>query len=215
MTKIYKLFLSTIFILLSSCSSGSRSTAAKSLTGVADQGAGCSLQSFTNYALLTCADGSSYRIENGSNGTNGVNGANGSSCLVVQETNGVTIKCADGTNGIDGKSCSSVQTSSGAQIQCTDGTFTVISNGQDGKDSAASTGYNIVKVIDPCGTQTTFDEVLLQFANGDILGHYSDGAKQHFSLIPPGNYRTTDNTKCYFTITAEKKSDLVGCTEQK
>ena len=119
---------------------------------------------------------------------------------MAQISNGI-----NGTAGQNGQSCRTVQTTYGAQIQCADGSFSVISNGKDGKDGAASTGYNIVKVIDPCGTKTSFDEVLLQFANGDIIGHYSDGGKQHFTLLPAGKYMTTDGTSCVFAVTTDGK----------
>ncbi len=130
--------------------------------------------------MLTCVDGSNYRIQNG---------INGSSCSVVQTSDGATLKCSDGTKALIRNGYNGV---SGI-------------NGQDGKDGAASTGYNIVKVIDPCGTKTSFDEVLLQFAKGDIIGHYSDGGKQHFTLLPAGKYMTTDGTSCIFAVTTDGK----------
>jgi hypothetical protein len=51
----------------------------------------------------------------------------------------------------------------------------------------ACNGANGTSLIDSCGTKTAFDEVLLQFANGDLLAHYSDG------------------TNCNFTVTSDKK----------
>jgi hypothetical protein len=208
-------------------SNGAQITCSDGTTGFVSNGkdgkdaSSCSVVKTSNGAKIQCPDGSSVDI------TNGTNGTNGSSCSVSDVSAGkVLLQCTDGTfaiiengknglngtngsNGADGSngsSCSTVQTSNGAQIQCNDGTFAVISNGKDGKNATSTaTGYEIVKVIDPCGTKTAFDEVLLQFANGDLLAHYSDGIKEHFTLIPPGSYRTTDGTNCNFTVTSDKK----------
>lgn len=72
-------------------------------------------------------------------------------------------------------------------------------NGQDGI-SAPVNPYAIVAVIDPCGDEGSYDEVILKLANGTILAHYSDGNKQFFTLVGPGNYNTTDGHACHFTI---------------
>lgn len=72
-------------------------------------------------------------------------------------------------------------------------------NGQDGI-SAPVNPYAIVAVIDPCGDEGGYDEVLLKLANGTILAHYSDGNKQFFTLVGPSTYSTTDGHACVFTI---------------
>lgn len=119
-----------------------------------------------------------------------------------------------GPAGADGSSCSVQQLSNGARISCTDGTEVVILNGEVGAtgpqgpagvpgtpgSSAPPTAYSVVSVIDPCGKQATFDEVLLKLYNGQILAHYASGSNQFLTFITPGNYVTTDGTHCYFTL---------------
>lgn len=87
----------------------------------------------------------------------------------------------DGTDGTDGK-------------DGTDG-----QNGEDGEDAPTS-AYTIVQVIDPCGKQAAFDEVLFVMYDGSILAHYSHGNKQFLTLIGNGNYVTTDGTSCNFNV---------------
>lgn len=75
-------------------------------------------------------------------------------------------------------------------------------NGQDGLD--ADQTYNIVEIIDPCGdTPNKYDEVILKLGNGTYLASFSDnanGLNTRFSILLPGNYRTTDGTNCNFTL---------------
>lgn len=114
-----------------------------------------------------------------------------------------------GPGGIDGSSCSIVQLVNGVRISCTDGTEAVVLNGTNGIDGAAGqngadappTMYSVVEVIDVCGKQAAFDEVLLKLANGQIMAHFASGSQQFLALIGPGNYTTTDNTSCKFTVT--------------
>lgn len=114
----------------------------------------------------------------------------------------------DGAPGEPGSSCSVTQLENGAQILCGDNTGAIILNGavgqmgasgQDGRDLAAGP-YTIVGIIDPCGKQSAYDEVLIRLGNSQLLAHYSDGAKQFFVLIGPGSYRTTDGTNCHFEV---------------
>lgn len=110
-----------------------------------------------------------------------------------------------GPAGQDGKSCTVATVTNGALITCPDGTASVVLNGQNGTDgqNAPPTAYSVVEVIDPCGKQAAFDEVLLKLANGQIMAHFASGAQQFLALIGPGSYSTTDGTHCYFTITNE------------
>lgn len=116
-------------------------------------------------------------------------------------------------DGKDGKSCTVTKVVNGALIQCQDGSSVAVingqhgTNGQDGQDGqdAPQSQFNIVGTIDPCGTQSTFDEVLLILANGQILAHYAAGARQFLTFVPPGNYTTSDGTNCHFTITTNNE----------
>lgn len=121
----------------------------------------------------------------GMDGKDGLNGSDGK----------------DGVAGQDGSSCSVAEFEYGAAIFCDDGTSAVVLHGQDGAD--APTTYTVVDIIDPCGTETQYDEILLRLGNGELMAHYSHGSKQFLTFIPPGNYKTTDGTKCIFEVTEE------------
>lgn len=108
----------------------------------------------------------------------------------------------DGTDGQDGSSCSATRFSNGVTISCTDGTSSVLfdgANGEDGEDSPP-TAYSIVEMKDPCGDQSGFDEVLLRTASGAWIAHFSSGQNQFLTVLTPGNYQTTDGTRCRFTL---------------
>ena len=60
----------------------------------------------------------------------------------------------------------------------------------------------VVEVIDPCGKQGAYDEILLRLNNGTLIAHYADGAKQFVTIVTPGSYTTTDGTGCQFTVSA-------------
>lgn len=110
----------------------------------------------------------------------------------------------DGSNGRDGSSCSAQRTSNGATIQCTDGTGAVIFDGQKGEDGedAPPTAYSVVEILDPCGDQSGFDEVLLRTASGKWIAHFSGHGDNFLTILTPGTYRTTDSTRCEFTLNA-------------
>lgn len=61
---------------------------------------------------------------------------------------------------------------------------------------------DVSEIIDPCGSQGAYDEVLLRLGNGQIMAHYASGTNQFLTLLSAGNYVTTDGTNCHFTISA-------------
>ncbi len=104
-----------------------------------------------------------------------------------------------GRDGRDGSSCTATRASNGAVIACTDGTSVLILDGENGED-APPTAYTITEMIDPCGNQSGFNEVLLRLANRTLIAHFSQGNKQFLTVIGPGNYITTDGHGCQFTV---------------
>lgn len=125
------------------------------------------------------------RGEVGPVGQTGEQGNVGTSCSAEQVSNGAIITCGDsivlisnGVNGLDG--------SDGA-------------DGMDGAD-APPTPYTVTELIDPCGDQSGFDEVLLRLANGQLIAHFAQGSKQFLSSIGPGTYQTTDGHACIFVV---------------
>lgn len=106
-----------------------------------------------------------------------------------------------GHRGNDGKDCSIEKVVGGSLIKCGKSTSAVILDGQDGVDGEdAATVISVSEIIDPCGKQTSFDEVILRLTNGQLLAHYSQGGNEFLSVIGPGSYRTTDGTNCNFTV---------------
>ena len=132
--------------------------------------------------------------DTGAPGATGAQGEAGQGCSVTQALNGALIECASGSvlvlngqNGEDGQ----------------DGEDGM--DGQDGQDGADAppTPYSVSEVIDPCGAESNFDEVLLKLANGAVVASFSEnanGLNTRFVIIGPGNYMTTDGTSCQFTV---------------
>lgn len=66
-------------------------------------------------------------------------------------------------------------------------------------------GYtNIASIKDICGDAVgKVDEVILVLSNGQMLSSFSDnanGKNTRFALLTPGNYKSTDETNCFFTV---------------
>ena len=73
--------------------------------------------------------------------------------------------------------------------------------GQDGQD-ATIPGEWIRDIVVPCPEiEGQFAEVLIVTSQGRVLAHYSDAGKQHLTLVPAGNYMTTDLRACNFSVT--------------
>lgn len=64
----------------------------------------------------------------------------------------------------------------------------------------------VLEVIDPCGDAAGIvDEVLIRLADGSVLCSFSanaSGQNTRLSILPPGNYQTTDGSGCNFSIDA-------------
>ncbi len=127
-------------------------------------------------------------------------------CLLILTNCGKTTysvtelpKGTPGTPGANGTSCSVSTVPSGALIACSDGSYAFVDKGDPGTPAVVNP-YGIAAVIDPCGDEGSFDEVLLKLNNGTILAHYSDGTRQFMTVIGAGSYSTTDGHACNFSI---------------
>jgi hypothetical protein len=67
----------------------------------------------------------------------------------------------------------------------------------------ALSGHQVVELIDPCGDQSGYDEVLIRLNSGDLIGYFEQGNKRFLTVLEPGRYKTTDNGGCYFTVTQD------------
>lgn len=143
--------------------------------------------------------------DTGEQGIQGEKGDKGDSCTVLQAVNGAVISCQDGTsvlvlNGQDG-----ANGRDGVDGQ----------DGRDGQDGAqgpagpqgpqgpagTSSPYAITSIIDPCGDMPgQFDEILIRLADNSLIAYFEDGGRRFLSLLPPGNYVTTDRQACRFTV---------------
>ena len=149
----------------------------------------------------------------GPQGEQGGTGNDGSSCSVKQiyETEQQVLQLAD-TNqqdiskrlstdsGINSASDDPAGLNTdpiGALIQCTDGTSAMVYNGKDGVNGIDS----IQEVIDPCGKQGSYDEVLLRFSDKSLYAVFYTKELAFMTLIGPGAYQTTDGTGCNFKVT--------------
>lgn len=163
-----------------------------------DIGKSCTVQEMPTGAFISCEDGTSASIFNG--------------------LDGQSIVGAQGPAGQDGVSCSvqdvltgALAPNGGALITCGLSSTLVVNGapgangaaGQDGQDAAPS-AYSIVEVIDPCGNAAgVYDEVILKMANGTLIASFSEnnnGKNTRLSVLPQGNYQTTDGTSCNFSV---------------
>lgn len=181
-----------------------------------EDGSSCSVAQVPDGAIISCTDGTSAVVLNGTTGTAGIDGqpgepgVAGTSCTVNQTSSGAIVSCADGTvavleNGQDGSNGSDGHNGSDGQ-NGNDG-----EDGEDGNDGATGpqgpaapiNPYSIVEIINPCGDNAGYDEVLFRLANGQILAHYAGGGNLQFlTLIGAGSWVTTDSSACHFTVSA-------------
>lgn len=94
-------------------------------------------------------------------------------------------------------SCSVSKSVNETYIQCPDGTNATITDGKDGVNGT------VIETIDPCGKQTSHDEILLVMSSGQVLAFFTQGSVygSRLTLLNEGvTYQTTDGTNCKFKI---------------
>lgn len=140
---------------------------------------------------------SDYKGDDGRDGTN----SRSESTLVISTI--IKEEPIVGPAGPAGKSCTVETLDDGSLILCEDGTSSFVSNGVDG-DKGDTGASALVEVIDPCGAETAFDEVILVYeVNGELLyiAYFESGSKRYLTQLDTGvNYETTDGTQCRFTL---------------
>jgi prefoldin subunit 5 len=63
------------------------------------------------------------------------------------------------------------------------------------------TNDSIVEFIDPCGDNPNqFDEVLMVTSGGNYIAYFQQGNRRFLTVLPNGNYMTTDRQECRFSI---------------
>ncbi len=170
-------------------------------------GIGCSAIEVAEGYEISCSDSKPFIVRHGKDGKDG------EMCQVTKTEEGGLISCGDdepvlvthGEDGEDGVNCQVTETEEGAIVSCGEGSDVVaIKHGDD----ASLPDSSIVSSIDPCGPHDGFDEVLLKMNDGRYIAYFEHGSKRRFlTILDPdtqaGNYKTTDNQACTFTITSE------------
>lgn len=60
---------------------------------------------------------------------------------------------------------------------------------------------SITEFYDPCGDSAGFDEVLLKTKSGKFIAYFESGSQRYLTVLQKNtSYRTTDNSRCYFTL---------------
>lgn len=106
--------------------------------------------------------------------------------LSEEEIDNFSYVCdgVDGTNGIDG-----IDGENGINGE----------DGEDGTDGVDTEGDNIM-IIDPCGKETTHDEILMSINGNSYIAFFEKKSYQYLTELVPGDYMTSDGTNCRFTI---------------
>lgn len=135
-----------------------------------------------------------------------------------------------GERGPIGSSCTALQVAvgdpvlpnGGAVVTC--GTnVALVANGEAGAQGVAGVAgqdapvnpYSVTEVINPCGPQSSYDEVLLALGDGSLVALFTaniHGDYSRLSLIPDGNFVTTDNTSCNFNVATTGNTRTISWT---
>lgn len=103
--------------------------------------------------------------------------------VVKLTCNGETVELKDGVDGLNGA----------------DG-----QNGVDGADGVNGTNGLFVDIIDPCGQEGNYDEVILVTNAGQFVAYFAqNGAanQSRLTILEEGpTYKTTDGTNCKFKV---------------
>jgi len=98
-----------------------------------------------------------------------------------------------------------------AQIQTLQSLITNLQNNTNTNTTSIAqlNGYkNISEIVDPCGDDSGYDEVLLRLTDGTLIASFSEntsGKNTRFSILTPNDsqlFMTTDGTNCTFKIPA-------------
>lgn len=105
----------------------------------------CSVEQLEDGALITCPDGTTTMINNGSNGADGQTGATGNTGAAGEkgekgDKGDAGMAGADGNSGSDGVSCTVDDSALGAIITCGD-SVQLVTDGKDGEDGASSLNF--------------------------------------------------------------------------
>lgn len=202
-TLLFIILLVTTFSI--GCSRTTRLTGIPGEDGTdGSNGLSCAVVQLDDGANVVCEDGSVAMISNGQDGTNGKNGVNGTdgedgltSLLRLEKIDSVSASICPSESGLlveAGLDSNRDSTLQAGEVNQT----SIVCDGLD----VEAPEYNIVETINPCGDDTTFNEILLRLANGTLVAYFA-GSGGFLTPIPPGNYVTTDAASCPFTVNSD------------
>jgi hypothetical protein len=170
---------------------------------VGEKGSSCSTKDNGNGTVtVSCTDGTSVTLANGTNGTNGSNGDAGTACSITTKSDGGRIvSCTDGTVADlpNGTACTIASTDAGRTISCSDGTVIAVTNGTNGtngtntvdafrvdqfhgtgfldKAALAATGKYLAKMTITSATASATGQVIVKFKVADTANKAVPGIK--------------------------------------
>jgi hypothetical protein len=62
------------------------------------------------------------------------------------------------------------------------------------------TEESVAELVDPCGDSVGYDEVLIRTNSNKLVAYFEVGGNRYLSVLPQGNYMTTDGSNCHFTV---------------
>jgi septal ring factor EnvC (AmiA/AmiB activator) len=78
--------------------------------------------------------------------------------------------------------------------------------------AALQTRESIVDFLDCGGDQSGFDEIVMRTSSGRMIAYFEQNGNRFLTILVPGNYRTTDQSSCPFTINNSMRfCDVYGC----
>lgn len=168
----------------------------------------------------------SQPICNGLNGFNGTNGINGHNALVtiMDSDNGGGSSCFnDGLTLFTGTDLNDngnleVDEVSHSKDVCSGINGVDGVDGEDGQDgiNADPSPFSITSKIDPCGQQSSYDEIFLLLGDGTLIASVSKNVSGNMTRLsnitpPPNsvqNWTTTDETGCGVTLSRDGSNNI-------
>ena len=122
-------------------------------------------------------------------------------CTTEKKDNGTLIKCTDSETFVKNGERGSVGKAGDRGETGEDGERGSVGiDGAKGEPGIDGKSF-IVKIIDPCGdSPKELDEVILQIDTGEFLAYFESSGARHLAILPDGDYITTDNSQCPFTV---------------
>jgi hypothetical protein len=76
-----------------------------------------------------------------------------------------------------------------------------------------ATAETIMGYLDCGGDGPGFDEVVLRTSSGKLIAYFKDnGSREFLTVLTPGNYQTTDESRCNFSVSNTGTfCDSLGC----